>query len=742
MLIKRFSRKTAIGLDISDRSIELMWLGGSPTRPKYFASNRRELPGNLIENGKILDPQGLAHELKQTLKNTSGTEITSKQAIISIPSQAIVTDLVILDIAIPDQDIENEIHHHFMLHRKIKRRDYTFAYYQIETDSREKRAFFVAAAKTETLLDYISLLKSVGIKTVAIDLEPLAAARAVLPPGISRQWALLDCGANQTVFSVYDNRSLVYSETVPVAGDQFTTILANALKITGTAAEELKKTALSDDTSRSALEVELEPLSQMASAVISRVKSEYQLAPSTVLVAGGSSLIENFSEWWQAKLSLPVERARAFITFPAVVPDEVFYLTAIGLALRGIEKMPQQGFNLLPTENTPPKNDGLGLSSATIAVAESPITTDLSDTSLMPQEKPAEEPAQPKVEISLAPQKGSDSIEHAQKESIAESATRRLKIWLAILMLAIAAFPVAWLFAKGDLGLGMDDLSGIIDSTDDQDGSTLRQNVIVAISAEISPDKIDQGQLLTSTYTTTATVTATGSREEDGYASGTATIYNKTASSKVIISGSRLKTENGELFKTQTRVEVPSNGTRTVEIKAVNKGTDGDITPQKLTFVTLPNMTNSLYAVTSEKLAGGVTTVIYYKEEDLSSAQSTIQNQLQEDLAQATWSPALDMSSHTLVPELPLVSLVNSTCEADIAVENEENECSFTFDLIAVALNNEWFEAESALALERALSAEEKEYLYTPSRTSYTVTDFDETTQTVKLTIELQYSYS
>ena len=751
MLIKGLSRKTAFGIDISDRSIEAVWLGGTLSRPKFISANHKELPGNLIESGKILDPEGLASELQQMLKTAESTAITSKSAIISIPSQAIISDLVILDTAIPDADIENEIYQYFMLHHKVKRTDYTFNYYEVETDNREKRVFFVAASKTETLQGYISVLKGLGIKTLAIDFEPISTARAILPPNLKRQWALLDCGANQTVFSVYDSHTLIYSETIPIAGDQFTTILANALKITGAEAEKLKGTALKDAKAKSALEAELEPIAHMVSSAIEYVKSEYQLSPSTVLVSGGSSLIEGFEEWWQAKLSLPVEKARAFTTFPAIIPTEVFYLNALGLALRGIEKQPEKGFSLLPSGKTvpaapiPPKvKDVKNAEEKTGGKIAAPIET-TPETS-KPERVELEEPNGSKlgdkkeIQVSLAPVKG--LTDEKDKVPDAQAQTRRLKIWLAILMLAVAAFPIAWLFARGDLGLGMDDLSGIIDSTDDEDSTTLRQNVIVALGAEISPTIIDEGQILTSTYTTTETVTATGTRQEDGFATGTATIYNKTTSNKVIIANSRLETAEGDVFKTQSRIEVPHGGTRTVTIKAVEDGVEGNIAPQKLTFVTLPGMTNSLYAMTTETLTGGVQTINFFATTDLTAAQSDIQNTLQEDFTVATWTPALDMSQYTFVPELADISATSSTCAAEQIVTTAENECQFTLSLTAVVINNTWFETESEAALDRALTTEEKDQLYTLTSTTYTITDYDETTGTVTVAIELQYSYS
>jgi|GEM_PF-5573089 len=748
MLIKALSRKTTFGIDISDRSIEAVWLGGTLSRPKFISANRKELPGNLIESGKILDPEGLSSELQQTLKTAAGTEITSKNAIISIPSQAIVSDLVILDVAIPDADIENEIYQHFMLHHKVKRTDYTFNYYEVETDNREKRVFFVAAARTETLQGYISVLKSLGIKTLAIDLEPISTARAILPPNIKRQWALLDCGANQTVFSVYDSHTLIYSEPIPIAGDQFTTILANALKITGAEAEKLKGTALKDENARSALEAELEPIAHMVGNAIEYVKSEYQLSPGTILVSGGSSLIEGFEEWWQAKLSLPVEKARAFKTFPAIIPTEVFYLNALGLAFRGIEKQPEKGFNLLPSGKTTPAATVLPkqkVQKPITEAAEEPVNQ-IQDTSLPPERLELEEINDSKpggkkeIVISLAPVKG--VVDDQNKTPDPTTQSRRLKIWLAILLLAVAAFPIAWLFSRGDLDLGMDDLSGIIDSSDDEDSTTLRENVIVALEAEISPTAIGQGQLLTSTYTATSTVTATGTRQEDGFATGTATVYNKTSSDKVIIANSRLETAEGEVFKTQSRITVSHGSTKTVTIKAVEDGATGNIPAQKLTFVTLPDMTNSLYAMTTTPLTGGVNTITYFAATDVTTAESTLQNTLQEDLTVATWSPILDMSQYTLMPELAALTVDSSTCAADQIVTTTENTCQFVLSLTAVAIQNSWFETASAAALDSSLTAEEQDALYTLTSTTYTITNYDETTQTVTVAIELQYSYS
>lgn len=753
MLIKALSRKTAVGLDISDRSIEAVWLGGSLSRPKYLASARRELPGNIIENGKILSLDELKKELKETLASAAGEPITAKSAVLSIPTQAVISDLVILDIAIPEQDIENEIYRHFLLKHKIKKATHTFSWYQIPTESREKNAFFVAAAGTETINEYVSVLKSLKINAVAVDFEALATARAILPPNIKRRWGLLDSGANQTTFSIFDGHTLILSESIPIAGDQFTAIIMNALRIPGVEAEKLKSTALQDDKARSALEAKLEPIVELVQDSIDFSKSEYQLSPSHILTAGGSSLIEGFDEWWQKRLSLPVERARAFTTFPAIVPSETFYLNAIGLALRGIEKEPKRGFSLLPERSSAVKTTVKAAAKPTSIpeVATAKETTAVPDNTLpkiepkllaeiegeRPSIEPTKETDKKELQISLAPEKVNRTESVTRNGSSPEAQNRRVKIWLAILMLTIAAFPIAWLIAKGNLNVNLGDLGQIADPDND---STVRESILTAFTAEVSAENVTQGQILTATYEITADVTPTGTREEDGYATGTATIYNKTTTRQTIIANSRLETADGEVFKTQSRIEVPAGSSKTVTIKAADTGTDGNITPQKLTFVTLPDLASKLYAETSATLTGGVVTTNYIQATDLETAEGTILETIEEYPDTLPWNPEIDETAQTFVPKIASYTLVSSSCEVD-QVATGTTECTFTYDLIAVALDTSWFDTTAESALYEAQNAEERNEIYQLSETTYTIT-YNEETGTATVTVAQTYLYS
>lgn len=718
MLIGRISKRTAFGLDISDRSLEAVWLTGTIARPKYLASARRELPGNLIENGKILNRDELKEAIKETLKSSAGEPITSKSAIISIPAQSIVSDLVILDIAIPEQDIKNEIYRHFLLKHKVKPATHTFAYYQVPTETRGKRAYLAAAVSTETVSDYVSLLKELGINAVAVDYEALATARAILPPDVNRQWALLDCGANQTTFSMFDGQTLVLSESIPIAGDQFTAIIMNALRITGTEAQKLKPKALHEDKVRSALEAKLEPIAEMIQTAISFTKSQYQLSTGHILLAGGSSLIEGFDEWWQKRLSLPVERARSFITFPAIIPEETFYLNAIGLALRGIGKEPATGFSLLPSTKK-----------VKVAKASEYKTSESTRATIEVEKSPKE-----KVEISLAT-KGRASRD---KEDT-ESQNRRLKIWLAILMITIAAFPITWLISKGNFKINLGDTGSITDSDRD---STVRETVLTAFTFTIPADSSDLessvGKILNTSYSNTVEVSPSGTRTEDSYASGMATVYNKTASSKVIVANSRLQTDDGKLFRTQSRIEVPANGTRTVEIKAVEKGKDGNIPAQKLTFVNLSGMDNRLYAETSTALTGGVVTTRYFTADDLEAAEGTIISEVEDDISVLEFGGLLNESTDLLVPKIVSGIVKTQSCKTDQTADGE-TLCEFELDIVAVAIDKEAFELATEESLNNALSTAEKDLLYTVDQTAFTISSYDQVAGLVKVTVELKY---
>src|SRR5262249_25152025 len=84
-----------------------------------------------------------------------------------------------------------------------------------------------------------------GLKPVGIDVEPLAASRCLLDanpnaqPG--RTVAIINIGASNTDLGIFRDKLLAFPRTLPIAGDNFTRAIADALQVDLTTAETYKR---------------------------------------------------------------------------------------------------------------------------------------------------------------------------------------------------------------------------------------------------------------------------------------------------------------------------------------------------------------------------------------------------------------------------------------------------------------------------------------------------------------------
>ncbi len=149
----------------------------------------------------------------------------------------------------------------------------------------------------------------------------------------------------------------------------------------------------------------------------------------------------------------------------------------------------------------------------------------------------------------------------------------------------------------------------------------LRSEETITISAkekEINfSAKILPGLFLEDEQSIEETFRTEGKKEVGVPAKGKAILYNKTGEEQTIKNNTRLATEDGLIFKTQSKITIPSQGSKEVEIIADFVGEKGNISPQRLNLVALPKATQLIiFAETKSNLSGGSSKKISIVSED------------------------------------------------------------------------------------------------------------------------------
>jgi len=237
----------------------------------------------------------------------------------------------------------------------------------------------ITALPKKTIDSYVACFKKAGLEIMALEVESLAIARALIKDGRSTSPILLiDLGATRTGLNIFSGHSLRLASSIPVSSHAFTEIISKGLGIDLSRAEGLKikhglekKVRLkikerlektSEGTKTMEVFVLFEALIPVLTDLVQQIKKylnyyrthtshEHLLTDGKevekILLCGGGANLKGLAEFLSLRLKLPVELGNPWINILPESQKEVptlpfkkslSYTTALGLALRGIRE--------------------------------------------------------------------------------------------------------------------------------------------------------------------------------------------------------------------------------------------------------------------------------------------------------------------------------------------------------------------------------------------------------------------
>lgn len=360
------AKRSVFGLDISDHSLEAVLLKRSWRQVRVSAYARTVLRTEAVKQGVIKKPDQLAESVRSLLASAKPRPITTPYCIISIPDAQVFTAVFKFPAGLRRREIMKTIPYKAEEIIPFKPSEIYFDFKTITLSEGTQEVFYVAVPQ-RVVDGYVALLQSVGLVPVALDVESVSLARALIGPavpGTSKQpeppaVLLMDIGARTTNFNIFDRRGIRHGLTVAIAGNRFTKALMAALSLKEKEAQALKlKVGVGTSAERpevaAILQKELSRLAVEAQKLINFFQTENQHQVGSVLLAGGSSLMPGIGDYLGQKLGLPVtvgnplQRVADPVTFIPLKKNAVLFANVIGLGLRGTEaKASSADINLL-----------------------------------------------------------------------------------------------------------------------------------------------------------------------------------------------------------------------------------------------------------------------------------------------------------------------------------------------------------------------------------------------------------
>lgn len=332
-----------VGIDIGTKSIKIIELVKSGNSWNLKTSGAVGFNGaspDKANDDKELE--ALAEILKKTAVQVS---ITSKEVNLALPESIVFTRLIKFPL-LSEEEIASAVKWEAEQYIPIPLAEAVVQYLVLERNEQTSSTSVLLIAAPKNIVEkYVKVIRLAGLTPISAETELTAIARSLSPD--KGTFMVLDLGSSATDISIVKDGNIVFTRSIPVAGEAFTRSVSQGLNVTPAQAEEYKKTyGLSLDQLEGKVRNALEPIIR---TVVDEIKKSIQFyqteekgdIPSSVIITGGASVMPDLAGYLTeatgietvvgdpfSKIQLDPETLKSLSSYSSI------YATAIGLAMR------------------------------------------------------------------------------------------------------------------------------------------------------------------------------------------------------------------------------------------------------------------------------------------------------------------------------------------------------------------------------------------------------------------------
>lgn len=342
--------KSLVGLDIGSSAVKAVELKPAGKGFKVGAIGVEPIPPDSIVDGAIIDSAAVADAIRRVL---TAKAFKARDVAASLSGSAVIVKKITLP-AMSEQELAESIYWEAEQYVPFDIQDVNLDYEILDagtgSHSQGTMDVLLVAAKKDKIADYTSVITQAGRAPVVVDVDAFAlqnAYEANYGLAADAVVVLLNAGASAININIIAGGQSVFTRDVSMGGNAFTEAVQKELNLPFDAAESLKKGQDHDgvtyDDARPVLRA-------MTDNVLLEVEKTFDFFKATaasdhidrIVLSGGASQVEGFSEALQERFGTPVERFDPFREFAldsqklgvdaaAMAP---LAAVALGLALR------------------------------------------------------------------------------------------------------------------------------------------------------------------------------------------------------------------------------------------------------------------------------------------------------------------------------------------------------------------------------------------------------------------------
>ncbi len=363
-------RQEPIGLDIGKSSIVGVQLGGKSPMLSLAAVHERRLPEGIVFEGEVLDPDGLAAELKSFVKEG---RFKGRLVRLGVGNQKVI----VRTIEVPEMDeeelrgaIEFQAQDYIPMPIEEVVLDFQVVRRQVDSEGVVRQQVVLVAAQKEMVHLHLHAARKAGLSVDGIDVSAFALIRALSSPvsfvdqGAPAEEAtgFLHLTSSTSTLVVASDGIPLFTRIVSFAYDNFVNVLVEGQGVApeeGLALTELvgvpgPAPTLGEDYNPSTVQEVQTSLTKVAAQFSEEMRrsldyyqsQEYSLPVTRLILSGRGPLLRNLDTFLGESLGIPVELGNPLLRIAenrSRTPDAMVaglaprMAVAIGLALDEVD---------------------------------------------------------------------------------------------------------------------------------------------------------------------------------------------------------------------------------------------------------------------------------------------------------------------------------------------------------------------------------------------------------------------
>ncbi|SET18258.1 pilus assembly protein PilM [Thalassotalea agarivorans] len=352
MLSTLWKKKTSmmVGIDIGSHAIKAVVLNQGNDGYILEALAIEPMPRGAVIDREIQDIEAVGNVIAKLKKKLSSS---IAQAAAAVSGQTVITKVIYMDASLTDEELASqiEIEADSLIPYPLDEVSLDFEKLDVNESDPSKVNVLLSAARTESVGARVSSLEAGGYEAKVIDVESYAISRSydlivnTLPEdAVEKTVAIVDVGANMTLFSVAENGQHIYSRDQMFGGEQYTRSIVSYYN---KSFEEAEAAKVSGDLPPN---YTFEVLAPFHTILVQQVRRAIQMFLTSsgkskidyLIISGGTSAVEGVEELLTEELGIHTVIATPFknmkigngVKQELVDKHGAKFMVAAGLALR------------------------------------------------------------------------------------------------------------------------------------------------------------------------------------------------------------------------------------------------------------------------------------------------------------------------------------------------------------------------------------------------------------------------